>query len=191
MDARCVRLLEHRPRGDVIEYFEPLVHDVYGHLARKYLEEVDGMRVGGSGHLVVVDETSALCKRVRPGKRKPDRNGGRRAGHIHRRLAAVTVWKKPTANTVWKRPAGPHPPMVTQKALKRPAGRRWIWGCVSVGKSADRRRHCTPDRRQVRVHLGLLPGKDANGFCVLRAMPGNGRNGVSNEVRTDGSPQHF
>lgn len=33
-------------------------------------------------------------------------------------------------------------------------------------------------------------GRDADGFCALRAMPAHERSGTSDEFRTDGSPQN-
>ena len=128
---------------------------LYTDTLRKYLEEVDGMKLGGPDQVVVVDETFARAKRVVHKKGTPGRKGSRRGGHIETKLPGRTIWKRPAAN-IMKRPS----------CLKRPAGvmkkpsrdQRWIWGAVGVGMRGGAPN--THGAGTKRVHFALLPEAD-------------------------------
>lgn len=147
---------------------------LYTTMLEKYLVDVDGLKVGGDGEVVAVDETFMRRQRMGKGLSNADykvRGSNKKATHIAKRLPGKTVWKRPATRAMHRRPASsstsapacdkpeqkPKPCLKRPACMKRPsaAPQRWVWGAVEVGRRGDAPKSHRDGSK--RIHMQLLP----------------------------------
>ena len=132
---------------------------------RRYVEEVDGMKVGDIAEIVAVDETPLSRDDSKIFKTNDTMTKGRRIGShkknplLKRILPSRTIWKKPAAKTsekILKK-------LSSTRYYKKKVGSlddkrsssRWLWGAVEVGsKTSGEKSHKLGNTR---VSIGFLP----------------------------------